>query len=85
MPPALLAGHCSLCVPSSKPLEVQSTVSAQLGSQEIFTQRDGIGREQEMGDLGSNPAVNHWLDTGCLWPCSPGYKMSKKLTYSYLP
>lgn len=27
MPPALLAGHQCLCLPSSKPLEVQSTVS----------------------------------------------------------
>lgn len=51
MPPALLAGHCSLYVTSSKPLEVQSTVSALLGSQAILEQRDGIGREQEVGDL----------------------------------
>lgn len=66
MPPALLAGNCSFCVPSFKALQVQSTVSAQLGSQEIFKQRDGVGREQEVGGLGSSPVVNHQLDTGCL-------------------
>lgn len=31
----------------------------QLGSQAVLEQQDGIGREQEVGDLGSSPAVIH--------------------------
>lgn len=59
MPPALLAGPWGLFVTSSKPLEVQRGVSAQLGSQAInqssLEQQDATGREQEAGDLGSSP------------------------------
>lgn len=59
LPTPLLVGHWGLCVPSSKPLEVQSAASAQVGSQAILKQQDGIGMEQEAGNLGSGPAVIH--------------------------
>lgn len=82
MSSTLLAGHWGLCVPSSKPLEV---LSVPVGSQAILEQQDGIGREQEVGDLGSSPAVIHWLDTGCRWTCIPDYKMSRNFTQSSPP
>lgn len=59
LPSLFLAGHWGLCVPSSKPLKVQSAASAQLGSQAILKQQDRIGREQEVGNLGSRSAVIH--------------------------
>lgn len=83
MPPALLAGPWGLFVSSSKLLEVQSGVSAQLGCQAInqssLEQQDATGREQEAGDLGSSP-VGIALP-GCLWPRFPDDTMCTKLTY----